>query len=801
MHGLYQRIFPVILIAKVHTIYKSKEFAMSPMIQQSQPVFAAGTIPPDSYYVFEKRFTVNIIDDPVLEIAADSTFELFINGKLVPIQQLADFPDSRTFSQINIAEYLQCGSNIIRCNVHYIGDAFLTYQPGVPFLQLIAYQGNEVLVKTDLSWRCAPDSAYTQNLQCKLTRQLGFVYEYNADAPAVVCDQAVAIAPVKGTLELRKVPQLNMLPAPETFLHSFGVLKRDKEEESFALSCMRDFCAPRRIDELFAEFDRDQVVEIYTSKRFKFVSGKEFAFKPLDEFPGCDGYYVIVDLQKESTGYITLDLTAPAGTVIDIMHGEHLDDGRVRSFVGFRNFTDRYHCTGGRNVFTTLHRRYGCRYIELHITNVSSGRVALNYVGMNLLEVPLSRQAEFFCEDSMILAHNQLAVDTLKLCMHEHYEDCPWREQGLYGYDSRNQMLFGYYVWGNFEFAAAALDLLGRSYDGERYLTLTAPGTVGRSIPVFTMAWITAIYEHMMFSGSRDLFNKYQAQIDAILDRALSEKAPGCDELYAPGNGPKIWNFYEWCRVMSHMDEQLQSPYNLYLAEALQAAGAMHKFTGSVERGEFLQATSEKIIKAVKKYFFDPALNGIKVTTGNNELFEHVQALYLTHGELESAELDALLDKFDGKSMHELTFSAFFYYLRGLRRHGERARSMLLPRLRKTFDPILLAGATSLWETADGSFDFDCAGSLCHAWSSVYPYFCGSILLGVKPLEPGFARFEVSPVSCGLTHAEGEVPTPQGMIKVSWHLDKDQKMVVTVQKPCGLQCVISENIQHNIFDC
>ena len=79
---------------------------MSPMIQQSQPVFAAETIPPDSYYVFEKRFTVNIIDDPVLEIAADSTFELFINGKLVPIQQLADFPDSRTFSQINIAEYL-----------------------------------------------------------------------------------------------------------------------------------------------------------------------------------------------------------------------------------------------------------------------------------------------------------------------------------------------------------------------------------------------------------------------------------------------------------------------------------------------------------------------------------------------------------------------------------------------------------------------------------------------------------------------------------------------------------------------
>ncbi len=773
---------------------------MSAMIHQAVPVFAQGSIAPDSYYRFEKSFDVTDVKDAVLEISADSTFELFVNGKSVPIQQLADFPDCRTFSQINITEYLQVGSNLICCGVHYIGDAFLTYQPGVPYLQLIVYQNNAVLVKTDLDWKCAVDNAYTQSLQCKLTRQLGFVYEYNANKKPVVCDQMVAEAPVKGTLQLRKVPQLKMLPQPETFLHCFGVLKRDKEEDSFALTCMRDFCAPRRIDELFAEFDRDQVVELYTSKKFKFAENKEFVFKPLEEFPGCDGYFVIVDLQKESTGYITFDLTAPAGTVVDIMHGEHLDDGRVRSFVGYRNFTDRYHCSEGRNTFTTLHRRYGCRYIELHITNVPAGKVALNYVGIKPLEVPLTEEFKFDCEDSMILAHNRLAADTLKLCMHEHYEDCPWREQGLYGYDSRNQMLYGYYVWGNYDFASAALDLLGRSYDGERYLTLTAPGTVGRSIPVFTMAWITAVYEHMMFSGSLELFNKYQAQIDAILDRALSEKAPGVDDLYAPGSGNTVWNFYEWCRQMSHLDDQLQSPYNLYLAEALKAAGAMHGFAGNAQRGEFLLDRAEKIVKAVKKHFFDPALNGVRITADCNDLFEHVQALYLTHGELAENELEPLLDKLADNSMHELTFSAFFYLLRGLRRHGERARAMMLPRLRKTFDPMLLAGATSLWETADGSNDFDCAGSLCHAWSSVYPYFCGSILLGVKPLKPGFAEFAVEPQPCGLSHCRGTVPTPQGFIEIEWKLDQGNNMELKIRKPRALNCRVAENIRFTVSD-
>jgi hypothetical protein len=171
-----------------------------------------------------------------------------------------------------------------------------------------------------------------------------------------------------------------------------------------------------------------------------------------------------------------------------------------------------------------------------------------------------------------------------------------------------------------------------------------------------------------------------------------------------------------------------------------------------------------------------------------------MQALFLTLGRLPDDRLKQVLDNLENGTMYSANLSSFLYLLRGLNRSGDRARAMILPRLRKVFDPILLSGATSLWETGNGGDDFNFAGSLCHAWSGIYPYFCGSILLGVTPLEPGFARFQVDPFPCGLTHASGEIPTPRGPIEVSWRTGSDGVPEIRVKKPAGLEPVAGKGL-------
>jgi len=84
---------------------------------------------------------------------------------------------------------------------------------------------------------------------------------------------------------------------------------------------------------------------------------------------------------------------------------------------------------------------------------------------------------------------------------------------------------------------------------------------------------------------------------------------------------------------------------------------------------------------------------------------------------------------------------------------------------------MLELGATSFWEEYDprqeGDNHFEMYGrpfgkSLCHAWGASPLFLLGKYYLGVKPLEPGYAKFVIEPVLADLEWMEGKVPLPVG---------------------------------------
>lgn len=105
-------------------------------------------------------------------------------------------------------------------------------------------------------------------------------------------------------------------------------------------------------------------------------------------------------------------------------------------------------------------RRIAGRYMEAHCKQP----IEVQYIGIRPVYYPVA-EILFSAGDAELQKIYDTAVYTLRCCMHEHYEDCLWREQALYIMDSRNQMLCGYYAFedGNQAYARHNLELISKS--------------------------------------------------------------------------------------------------------------------------------------------------------------------------------------------------------------------------------------------------------------------------------------------------------------------------------------------------
>ena len=148
-----------------------------------------------------------------------------------------------------------------------------------------------------------------------------------------------------------------------------------------------------------------------------------------------------------------------------------------------------YHCWKESRQFTHFTNRYSGRYMQLHFTNVSSD-LTIHHAGLIPFEYPLNMTGKFSCPDSLFNKIYDVSCRTLHLCIHEHYEDTPWREQALYANDSRNQALTGYYTFGEYDVPRVYLLICwSKTFSDDGYQELCAPMQFDFTIPSFTMVW------------------------------------------------------------------------------------------------------------------------------------------------------------------------------------------------------------------------------------------------------------------------------------------------------------------------
>ena len=697
-------------------------------MNQGKWIWRGGDYTVNEYVDFLKEFTVASVDEAAeLNISIDTEYALWLNGTLLGCCQYDDYPDTKVYDTYKIGHLLKPGKNEIFVNGYFQGEESTQYPGGIPGLWFSLTNGDQS-VFSDSSVLCRKSAQYQSGEMEMLTKELGFCFRYDARGEDAPWENAAEVGR-DTTLSPRPIQQVTLNDFIPGKLITQGYFMRQSWEGTVAQQMMKDYLSFRR-----------------TAGNEKVFDGKAY---PITITPGeGDGVYLIFDLEKERTGYLTFDLAANSGAVLEIAYGEHLEDMRVRASIGNRHFAVSYTCKEGDQSFTHWFKRLGGRYLQVHIRNFT--QITLRKIGLIHADYPFNYNAgQFHCENDLHNKIFEVAKHTVNLCAHEHYEDSVWREQGLWGLDSRFQMLSTYYAFGNYEFPRSNLDLLGQKPLGNGQIRMCGPYGGPETIPSFNLWWAVAMAEYARFSGDLTLAEEHW---DTLMDMLTTNVGWAKENIVSPPKVPKWWHLYEWTEGHGGSPNTIQREMEPHYGEDGFFVGIYHlmfwiTMNHILELAESLKKTDvietyqplvEIYADAYVKRFWDEAAQNFFAYDNHGEKVlygELSPTLVLWSGICKDERIKEILYK---KLLNKeypiptmLSNSAFKY--EALIRYNPASSKEVFRQIGERWGAMLERGATSFWETDFGSEDFAQGGSSCHGWSSIPIYLYLRYGAGIQP--------------------------------------------------------------------
>ncbi len=698
------------------------------MFEKAKWIWRRETAQNDEYVDFTAVLPVKAGEKYTLKVASDSNYALYIGGRLCEFGQYADYPDYKVADVIDITKHLTVGENKLCFVVWYYGKNSMTYTHGEAGLIFEVLEGEQAVLWSGAETLSRLSRGYISYEQKNISGQLGFTYHFDAkdydgfyesgEGEGFGCSREVE--GISYDICERPVKKLVLQERVNGKLCLEGLFRYDSPAARVADDMQNAALSYRN----FGSFDT-----YLSAWKDGVVLGQP------GEAVENQGVFFIVDLLAETAGFLDFDLELPCDCRIDIGYGEHLLDGRCRTAI--RNFSAVYEGKRGRNRFLNEFRRFGCRYIQFF---VHAPEVKIYYAGLRPTVYPVVKKAY---KSGNLLRDTiyEVCENTLLQSMHEHYEDCPWREQALYCMDSRNQMLCGYYAFGEYAFPRASLKLIGYGMTDRGLLSICYPSGNALKIPSFSTVYFIQMYEYIKYSGDTSLAAEKYELLVKLLGTFL-EKMDGKCGVIESFNEPNCWNFYEWSEGLAGdlsqaakdgRESKHEAALNGFLSLALQSMAKIAEALGKGEDAAEYRAKAENLNRAIAAVFFDGKVGLFKNTLEQEAEAYNVltNALCLLCGAAEGLDKTKILAALETNGEAELgvrlvpdTISMNTFRFDALLKE-DRAKygKVILDEIDRTYLYMLRNGATSFWETINGAADFDHAGSLCHGWSAMPVYY------------------------------------------------------------------------------
>ena len=720
-----------------------------------------------------------------LEISADTRYKLYINNDLVEVGPSKGDKSIWFKDHLDITRHLKKGTNILAVIVLRYPEnpmdgnngMFRTATPGLYVKgKITTADAQEISLDADASWKC------------KINKNVSFVREEERFAPLIVHENTSGNAEIFGwkTSEYDDSKWESAKPYINVEIHQ-AVSPGNLQERTIPYMYRKD----HRFTDIMAVSK-----SVHSQEKWQeFIEGKTAL-----EIPSDTEEIVEISAGEEMTGYISLVLSVGKSADITLTYAEayvqeeHVGPDHValkKDRLDQKNghlegYQDNYHVAGlGTQDEPEIYEPFWFRtfrFVQLHI-KTGAEPLTLQHFDYQETGYPLEVSTSVKTSDESLSDIWEISERTLRRCMHETYEDCPYYEQLQYVMDSRTQILYTYSVSADDRLARKCIDDLARAQRYDGLLNCSYPNCNPNIIPGFSIYYILMIYDHMMYFGDRKLVEKYMPTVERILqffEEHLSEKG------YVGKTGGLImeeafWSFIDWAQEWNPTSGMppagLKGPItmeSLLYIYGLQHAAKLAEYLGRKDEASQFTERAVKAQNAVRTYCVNTD-GMVQDGPGVEEYSQHCQVFACLTDTIDTdqARVNILRTIEEKDHFAQCTVAMRFYLFRALEKTD------------------LYAYTDQYWEAWRTMIKNHCttcveseayARSECHAWGSLALYELPGTILGVRPAAPGYEKIEIRPVSGYLKEAEGTVKTPKGMIYVKWTKEGD-KLDLTYQTP------------------
>ncbi len=757
-----------------------------------------------------------------LWITASSQYQLYINGEYIRRGPARSAPHHQSFDVLDVRRYLKLGTNLLAVRVHHQNNKHSYHYQGRAGLlaQLnLTYPDHLEVIVSDNQWKVIADPSWDNK------------------APVISRFQMV----VNDRIDMRKASdgwwKLDFDDHNWSFatplMRTVGWPSPEKDAKPQPLTPPWTSLVPRDVpyvrEILTDQFDLiearlliEDYLDPYKTESHQVVSGLKVTNKvdpsvqtqlekfstdrlPMNLKLNKDNpapYLMIFDFKSVLSGFANLGLQGPSGLNVDILYTPHLIDQRFCHNVLDSDFRDQITLSGKKDQWEATYFK-PFRYMAL-VIYPSDEPVIINQVSVRYYKYPFNDIGAIFSSDAdWVKRYTEATKKTIDVCTTDAFTD-NYRERRQYAQTGYYGALGNYWTFGDYALQRRYLIQVAQEQEPNGIMPAYAP--LGRDDYMIIMdsncLYIRSLKNYYLFSGDQttlkqllpsavklmELLHSYTNEKGMIdnppypywLDHVQNERNGANLNL----NGHYLGALFDFAEILTWLGLENASTYR--------------------ERGEFLKKNLQLLWDGDHGLFADAIVHGEL----SKKFSEGANAMALACGVASKEQGSAIAEKLlikdtlnyitNAAGMTMVTPAMSYFLHKGLCEYGYVKESFEL--FRSRFDKMLEPEHNgTLWEEwwikgtgRSGKFNSTKTRSDAQTESAFPSALFGEYLLGILPTMPGWSQAIIKYHSHGLSHIQGKVPTPNGVLQIEWETNADL-LILHTDIPNGTMVTLDLN--------